>query len=111
MNDKSKIIIPAPKDIDYKEFKKDESTIAKYGLPEKVRFCKLCVISNQRPNSAVEHKHTSKTKKDTINLNADGICDACVLAEKKGREIDWEKRERELSDLCDKHRKNDSQKA
>mgnify|MGYP006089652283 FL=1 len=107
MNDKSKIIIPAPKDIDYKEFKKDESTIAKYGLPEKVRFCKLCVISNQRPNSAVEHKHTSKTKKDTINLNADGICDACVLAEKKGREIDWEKRERELSDLCDKHRKND----
>ena len=26
----------------------------KYGLPEKVVFCNRCVISNQRPNSAVE---------------------------------------------------------
>src|SRR5205085_7396260 len=29
----------------------------KYGLPETVKFCTRCVISNQRPNSAVEYQH------------------------------------------------------
>jgi hypothetical protein len=30
----------------------------KYGLPAEVKYCKRCVISNQRPSSAVEFKHT-----------------------------------------------------
>ena len=37
----------------------------KYGLPVDVKFCKKCVISNQRPNSTVEFKH-KKTSKKTI---------------------------------------------
>ena len=37
----------------------------KYGLPEEVRFCKKCVISNQRPNSTVEFK-AQKTKKSQL---------------------------------------------
>ena len=40
---------------------------AKYGLPVDVEFCKSCVISNQRPNSAVEYNHTKDSKKTTIN--------------------------------------------
>ena len=36
---------------------------AYYGLPNKVIFCKKTLISNQLPNSAVEFKHTIKSKK------------------------------------------------
>ena len=34
-------------------------------LPQKVEFCKICVISNQRPNSIIEFKN-SNTDKETI---------------------------------------------
>lgn len=77
---------------------------AKYGLPQEVRFCKTCVISNQRPTSAVEYKHTSGSKKSTIHFGDDGVCDACKFKQKKDREIDWERREYELKILCDKYR-------
>jgi len=84
-----------------------EKKEAYYGLPEEVKFCKKCVISNQRPNSAVEFKHTIKSKKKTINFNDDGVCDACIYCEKKDKEIDWDKREQELKKLCDKYRRDD----
>lgn len=76
----------------------------KYGLPAEVRFCTACVISNQRPSSAVEFEHNKASKKVTIHLDDEGVCDACRFAERKEREIDWEKRERELSALCDRYR-------
>jgi N-acetyl sugar amidotransferase len=75
-----------------------------YGLPREVRFCRECVISNQRPNSAVEYKHTADSKKVTIAFDDDGICDACRLAKQKHGNIDWEERRRELVALCDKFR-------
>lgn len=78
----------------------------KYGLPEEVKFCRKCVISNQRPNSAVEYKHKPDSKKETIFFDENGVCDACRYAEKKIN-IDWEARENELKELCDRHRKND----
>ncbi|MBF0231440.1 MAG: N-acetyl sugar amidotransferase [Desulfamplus sp.] len=80
---------------------------AKYGLPNKVAFCKKCIISNQRPNSAIEFKHTKSTKKRTIGFNEDGICDACLQAERKKQAIDWKAREEELIELCDRYRRND----
>lgn len=79
----------------------------KYGLPQDVLFCKRCVISNQRPNSAVEYKHTKDTKKETIYFDEGGVCDACRFAEKKQRTIDWAERERQLMDLCHQHRSKD----
>ena len=89
-------------------FEKEGSQLgAKYGLPQKVAFCKKCIISNQRPNSAVEFKHTSDTKKETIGFDEDGVCDACKQAERKKTGIDWDLREKELMDLCDKYRRND----
>lgn len=78
----------------------------KYGLPNEVVFCKKCVISNQRPNSAIETKHVISSKKKTIHLNNEGVCDACITAENK-KAIDWKHREEELMDLCDMHRKSD----
>lgn len=84
-----------------------ENLEAKYGLPTEVKFCKKCVISNQRPNSAVEFQHTSSSKKETINFDANGVCDACRVAESKKIKINWEDRENELIDLCDRYRKTD----
>lgn len=84
-----------------------EELEAYYGLPKKVAFCTRCVISNQRPNSTVEYKHTADSKKATIGLDAEGVCDACRFAESKAKTIDWAAREKALKDLCDRYRKND----
>lgn len=78
----------------------------KYGLPEKVIFCKRCVMSNQRPASAVEFKHTKDSKKTTLNIDEEGVCDACRVAEQK-EQLDWRQREEELLRLLNKHRRND----
>ncbi len=60
-------------------------------LPEKVIFCKNCVVSNQRPRTVI---------------NKNGICSACEWSYEKNNKIDWKEREKELRDLLDKHRKN-----
>ena len=100
--------IKAPKEIDKSKFSVDEESLEiKYGLPKEVVYCKLCVISNQRPNSAVEYTHTKDTKKSTINFDANGICDACNFAIQKKSVIDWEEREKQLRELCDRHRSKD----
>jgi N-acetyl sugar amidotransferase len=80
---------------------------AYYGLPRDVKFCKKCVISNQRPNSAVEFLHTRDTKKSTIGFDTDGVCDACRVKENKARTIDWKARDGELRELCDRFRRSD----
>ncbi|TKC05264.1 N-acetyl sugar amidotransferase [Pedobacter frigoris] len=79
---------------------------AYYGLPHEVKFCAKCVMSNQRPASAVEFKHTIDSKKVTMQFDENGICDACRTAEIKDN-INWGMREEELIKLLDKHRKND----
>lgn len=68
--------------------KKD--VIGKYNLPTRVEFCKECTISNQRPR---------------ITFDERGVCSACNYAKYKHKEIDWEKREQELIELCDQYRK------
>ena len=75
-----------------------------YGLPEVVRFCKLCVISNQRPSSTVEFTHKLSDNKKTISFDEDGICDACRFNIQKHTVIDWDQRERDLEALLEKHR-------
>ncbi|NRF39151.1 N-acetyl sugar amidotransferase [Pedobacter foliorum] len=77
-----------------------------YGLPTEVKFCKICVMSNQRPTSTIEFKHTKDSKKTTMNFDEHGVCDACRTAEIKDN-INWGMREEELVKLLDKHRKND----
>lgn len=69
----------------------NKNVLKKYNLPEEVKFCKKCVVSNQRPR---------------ITFNEDGICSACTFAEEK-KKFDWDKREQELVELCDKHRRTD----
>ena len=78
-----------------------------FGLPEDIKFCVRCVISNQRPNSAVEYKHSKDSKKTTIRFNSEGVCDACLMAERKQKTIDWVQREEQLKEVCDRYRRND----
>jgi N-acetyl sugar amidotransferase len=101
-------IIRYPSAVDLQRFAPQEpDPAAFYGLPTEVKYCRRCVISNQRPNSAVEYKHTRESKKATIHFDEEGVCDACRLAERKKQSIRWDQREQQLRDLCDKHRKND----
>ena len=60
-------------------------------LPEEVKFCRKCVISNQRPN---------------IKFDESGVCSACRNADYK-EQVDWKKRELELEQLLDQHRSKD----
>src|SRR3954466_3127676 len=77
-----------------------------YGLPEQVTYCKRCVMSNQRPCSYPEFKHKKDRKTPTMNIDAEGVCDACRHAERKFN-IDWDGREKELLQLLDRYRSKD----
>ena len=80
-----------------------------YGLPSNVTYCKTCVMSNQKPNSDIEHENNPNRDKKTLGFHEDGRCDACHITEwKNNNTVDWEKRERELVDLCDKYRSRNS---
>jgi len=73
-----------------------------YNLPVKVKFCKICVISNQKPNPVVEFKNNNNLKKGT-NIDNSGICNACRYHELK-KNIDWDERENKLLKILDKYR-------
>ena len=91
-------------EVDFIDDPVDGRLEVKYGLPGEVKFCKRCVISNQRPSSSVEFQHRRDSKKSTIHFGEDGICDACRYAEQKDAEVDWGERERALQALCNKFR-------
>ena len=73
---------------------KKKDVVGLYNLPKNVQFCKKCTISNQRPR---------------ITFDDFGVCSACNFAEYKRTKIDWDNREKELIDLCNKHRKNNGE--
>ena len=60
-----------------------------YNTPTTVKFCKNCVVSNQRPR---------------IKFNKDGICNACMNIKNKSK-INWKDREKELKELLSRYRK------
>jgi N-acetyl sugar amidotransferase len=64
----------------------------KYNLPKTVQYCTKCVVSNQRPR---------------ITFDKNGVCNACNHAKRKSSLIDWNEREKELQDLCDRFRRDD----
>ncbi len=86
--------------------KKEEQSTGMYGLPTEVKFCKKCVMSNQRPSSCIEFKNKPGDKKKTIAFDEDGVCDACRFAEKK-KNINWEEREQQLKEVLDRFRSKD----
>lgn len=73
---------------------KKRDVLLQYNLPPTIRFCKLCTVSNQRPR---------------ITFDERGVCSACNFAHYKRNKIDWAERERELVDLCNRHRKSNGE--
>ena len=71
---------------------KNRNTLELYNLPEKVKYCKKCTISNQRPR---------------IKFNNEGVCSACEFSVFKNTKIDWDLRKKELKTLLEKHRSKD----
>ena len=61
-------------------------------LSKEVKWCKRCVISNQRPR---------------IIFNDEGVCSGCLNTDYKNNKVDWESREKELVELLNKHRRSD----
>lgn len=53
-----------------------------------MKYCKKCVMPDTRPG---------------IKFNEDGVCSACQSYERR-KEIDWEKRYKELEEICNKYR-------
>jgi N-acetyl sugar amidotransferase len=81
---------------------------AYFGLPETVVFCKRCLMSNQRPSSFPEFKHTRDRITPTLHIDEHGICDACRYADwKRSQTIDWKQREEQLLGLLDRYRRTD----
>lgn len=78
----------------------------RYGLPLEVKYCKKCTMSNQRPSSVAEFQNKPEAIKRAISFGEDGVCEACRYAEKK-KNINWQEREKELLELCNKYRRND----
>ena len=74
-----------------------------YGLPRKVIFCKKSLISNQRPNSAIEFNTSKKQKKKTLYIDKNGISDSWKYSRLKHK-INYERREKKLLKLLEKHR-------
>ena len=84
-----------------------EALTTLYGLPEKVVYCKRCMMSNQRPASMPEFLHTPDRRgAKYMHIDEEGVCDACRQADIKEK-IDWKKREEELLQLLDRYRRND----
>ena len=75
----------------------------KYGLPGEVKFCRNCVLSNQRVAPSKSVTDTASSMKETVRFDADGVCDACHAVANKG-EVDWDRREAELIALLEKKR-------
>lgn len=74
-----------------------------YGLPEKVRFCKKSLTSNQTPQSTQEFRHTINSKKKTLFIDKNGISDPWKYSRIKKR-INYKQREKKLLKLLEKHR-------
>jgi N-acetyl sugar amidotransferase len=80
----------------------------RYGLPTEVKFCTKCVMPNTRPSSCNEYEHHESRKHRYIEFDEEGVCAACRFCEKKfNGTMDWEQRDKELRELCNKFRKTD----
>lgn len=53
-----------------------------------MKFCKRCVMPDTRPG---------------IRFDENGVCQACISHDKK-KDVNWEKRWKELEEICDKYR-------
>jgi len=95
--------------VDVSRFTKSKEELeVLYGMPQDVKFCKTCNISNQQPMSSNEYSHNKNSTKTTLSFDDEGVCHACRFnLLKETGEINWDEREQELIELCNQYRKDD----
>lgn len=76
--------------------------------PRDVCFCGTCNVSNE-PISSNKYAPGASSTKVSMSFSEGGVCHACRFIELKEDpvEIDWDERECELLDLCDRFRKDE----
>ena len=57
-----------------------------------IKYCRLCVMPNTRPR---------------VVFTDDGICNACVNAKQKTKEVNWKERQREFLEILEQYRSKD----
>jgi N-acetyl sugar amidotransferase len=81
---------------------------SRFGAPVEVRFCRRCVMPNQRPSSCNEFLHAPGFRHRFIDFDASGLCSGCQFVEaKENGKIDWAAREEELRALLARFRSKD----
>ena len=95
--------------VDVSQYNKPKEKLEVYhGLQRDIKFCKICNMSNQQPMSSNEYLHNKESTKSTLSFDEKGVCHACNFNNlKESGEINWDEREQELIELCNKHRKDD----
>ena len=103
------MILRPSKNFDFSKFSLPEEQLeVRYGLPREIKFCSICNISNQQPMSSNEYEHNKESTKVTMSFSDEGICHACQFHKiRESTEVNWEEREQELIELCEKFRKYD----
>ena len=71
-----------------------------------VIFCKRCVISNMRPVASQEYLRAPGSEPGRIGFDAEGVCAACRVAERKAA-TDWRAREATLREFLEPFRRFD----
>ena len=89
---------------------KNNKHTGRYGLPLEVKYCVKCNVTNQRPTSINEYKHDKDTHQIPISFDKNNVCYGCKIIEEKWKgTVNWEEREKELIDLCNRYKNSKGQ--
>jgi N-acetyl sugar amidotransferase len=81
----------------------DNNFNSMYGMPNEVKYCTKCNVTNQTPTTTNEYEHDKNTQQIPIEFNENDVCYGCVVNEKKWNgKVDWQEREKELIELSKK---------
>ena len=71
-----------------------------------VRFCRSCVVSNQRGVACKEYQRFAGSEPAKIHFDSEGVCAACRFVESRAN-VDWAEKEKALQTLLQKYRHDD----
>ena len=64
----------------------DNNFNSMYGMPNEVKYCTKCNVTNQTPTTTNEYEHDKNTQQIPIEFNENNVCHGCLVNEKNGTE-------------------------
>ena len=81
----------------------DNNFNSMYGMPNEVKYCTKCNVTNQTPTTTNEYEHDKNTQQIPIEFNENNVCHGCLVNEKKHTGIPKPARSKPASDFgCSK---------